>query len=251
VANEVREWLAPLAASGTALDPAALAVDVGIEAANGGYRVVGGTGVGPSDRDPLAVAVAAVTAEAVTRSPLLCVHAAVVSHPGGILAAPGRSGHGKSTLTAALLSAGFGYVSDEALALDRRHLQVSPFPRPLALGAEVWPLLGLDLARRPGPGRERFVPAAELGHLGRSGAVSHVLLTRRDDTAATVVPVARAAAVTALLANSFNHYRDAESSFRVAVRVARSATVWSARYRDADRLAALLAEKMLTPETNR
>ncbi|MEO9240184.1 MAG: hypothetical protein ABI418_19075, partial [Jatrophihabitantaceae bacterium] len=92
---------------------------------------------------PFAAALAGLTELAVSRSPLLCIHAGVVLGRAGVLAFPGQSGLGKSTLTAALVRAGFGYLSDETLALQRRTGRVARFARPLGLAPDVWELLGV------------------------------------------------------------------------------------------------------------
>jgi hypothetical protein len=83
------------------------------------------------------------------------VHAGVVAIGGRALLLPGRSTHGKTSLTAALLAAGAAYGSDEyaVLSPDGR---VHPYPRPLEI--------------RDGAGRRR-VPAAWLGAATLAGPV--------------------------------------------------------------------------------
>jgi hypothetical protein len=245
VAGDVRAWLEPLSATGKPLEVGAAAFEVVIEALEAGYRTTTVSGGELRDPNAVAVAVAAVTAAVVLHSPRLCVHAAVVSHPNGVLAVPGASGHGKSTLTAALLRAGFGYLSDEALAIDRRDLEVTAFPRPLSLGHDVCASLGIDPTGRPTSDHECLIRAAELGEEGRPGRITHVVLSRRDGSEVAVRSTVRSTAVSALLANSFNHYRQPESSFHVAAAVARRAEVLTARYREAGQLADLLADRIL------
>lgn len=205
---------------------------------------------GPADAvvrgaDP-AVALAEFTRLAVEHSPLLCIHAGVVSGPDGLIAIPGESGLGKTTLVAALLRVGFGYVSDEALALDRATGAVTPFPRPLSLCGDVWPLLGLMPA--PPQDEERLVPPAVLErgeHLDRlADRVRHVVLARRAPGPARLEPARRGAAVQALLGRAFNHYRDPEGSFRAVVGVVRAATVWTATYADAPELTDLIGRRL-------
>jgi ABC-type multidrug transport system fused ATPase/permease subunit len=59
----------------------------------------------------------------------LLIHAgAVVAPRGDGLIFPGPSGSGKSTLVAALVRAGFDYLSDEAAALDPVSRRIYPFP---------------------------------------------------------------------------------------------------------------------------
>lgn len=64
----------------------------------------------------------------------LLVHAGSVVTPGGEgLLLPGASGSGKTTLTAGLVRAGFGYLSDEAGAIDPVTRRLYPYPRTLCL----------------------------------------------------------------------------------------------------------------------
>ncbi len=62
----------------------------------------------------------------------LGIHAGVVGGPSGTLLMPGDPGSGKSTLTAALVHAGFRYFSDE-MALLRDDLRVMPLPLSLCI----------------------------------------------------------------------------------------------------------------------
>lgn len=188
------------------------------------------------------VALAELTRLAVEHSPLLCIHAGVVSGPDGLIAIPGQSGLGKTTLVAALVRAGFGYVSDEALAVDRATRRVTAFARPLALAADVWPLLGPGLGAAPAPGTEQLVDPCVLGRVGPDeGWVRDVVLARRGAGPVRVEPAARGEAVPALLGRAFNHYRDPQASFRAVVGLVRQARVWRASYSQAPELAEQLA----------
>jgi hypothetical protein len=60
------------------------------------------------------------------------IHAGAVEWEGRAIIVPGTSHSGKSTLTAALVSAGAHYLSDEFAVLDQAGL-VIPFPRPMQL----------------------------------------------------------------------------------------------------------------------
>src|SRR5207249_5616388 len=63
----------------------------------------------------------------------LCIHAGCVSRAGGGLLLPARRGCGKSTLTTALLLAGFGYLSDEVGAVDPVTGNLYPFEKLISL----------------------------------------------------------------------------------------------------------------------
>jgi hypothetical protein len=181
------------------------------------------------------------TGAVLARTPLFGVHAAVLSRPSGLLAIPGRSGLGKTTLAAALLTNGWRYLSDEVLAVDRDAGTVSPFPRPLALAAESWLLLGLESARAPVPGAESHIAASELGQLSYAdGPLTDIVLASRRPGPVTVTSAPRGEAVHALLISSFNHYTAPAESFRTAVSLARGARVWRVGYQDATDLAAEL-----------
>jgi hypothetical protein len=64
----------------------------------------------------------------------LLIHAGVVatSQGEGVLL-PGAAGAGKTTLVAGLVRAGFGYLSDEAAAIDPVSRRVFPYPKALAM----------------------------------------------------------------------------------------------------------------------
>jgi hypothetical protein len=190
-------------------------------------------------------------------SPLLGMHAGVVSAPSGLIVMPGHSGLGKTTLVAALVRAGFGYVSDEALAIDRDTLIATPFPRPLALAGDVWPLFAVDRDIGPAPsaGREGFIDPAVLGRVDASGGRVHdiVLANRRPQTdgdrllstfePATLEPASRGPAVQALLSRAFNHYADPAASFQAVVALVRPAQIWRATYSHAPDLARLMSQQ--------
>jgi hypothetical protein len=190
-------------------------------------------------------ALAELTQLAICHSPLLCIHAGVVHGSQGLLVIPGTSGLGKSTLVAALVSAGFDYVSDEALAIDRITLRATPFPRPLTLDGSVWNLIGTDLGPGPPPGSEQLISVARLGGVHTAdGYVSHIVLGRREPGPILLEPASRGAAVGELIARSFNHFKAPEASFRAIVAMVRQAEVWNARYTEAAELAAALFERL-------
>lgn len=73
----------------------------------------------------------------------LAFHAGAISVDGVGVLLPARSGGGKSTLTAALVQSGAGYLSDEVAPVEGH--TILAFPRPLGLKSPSVPLLG-DLA---------------------------------------------------------------------------------------------------------
>jgi hypothetical protein len=154
-------------------------------------------------------------------------HAAVVTAAGRSVALVAASGTGKSTLTAALLQAGAGYVSDEALCLDREVGVVVGYPRPLCL--LPWSRSVLGVAPRWVQEEETHLHAADLG-----SAVTHdvpavsdvVLLLPARGGPASIEPVARQQAAAALLTRSFNHWRDPAGSFALAHQLVAGTRTW-------------------------
>lgn len=70
----------------------------------------------------------------------ILVHAGVVARDGRAVVLPAPPDAGKSTLVAALVAAGFDYLSDEAAVIDPATLRCRPMPRPLGLDPGSWPL---------------------------------------------------------------------------------------------------------------
>lgn len=81
------------------------------------------------------------------------LHAAVVVHDGRAILMPARSGDGKSTLTAALVAAGFRYGTDDLAILTPPPLQVRAVPEAIGLKEGSWQ----PLAERLPTLRERDV----------------------------------------------------------------------------------------------
>ena len=73
--------------------------------------------------------------------PLVVLHAGGVALNGAGVIICGPSGSGKTTLTAALVRAGFRYLTDEALAIDPATRRLLPYPKALAIKRGSWELL--------------------------------------------------------------------------------------------------------------
>ena len=69
----------------------------------------------------------------VDRGRHLVLHAAGVQRSGVTVALPAPMESGKTTTCAGLLRAGFSYLTDEALVLDRTDGSITPFPKALSL----------------------------------------------------------------------------------------------------------------------
>jgi len=178
--------------------------------------------------DLLPALVATINRTAVERSEKFAVHAGVVGLDEKIVAFPATSGGGKTTLTAACLLSGFAYLSDEALVLGESG-EVIPYPKPLALSAWSCRALGIDVEDA-----ETLVTAADLGAIiGPGGSpVTDIVIATFGAAEEHLTPLPRSQAVTALLAHSFNHYRDPARAFRLATGTASNARVWKLDYND-------------------
>lgn len=118
--------------------------------------------------DALAPAVyAAAWAAALRRHEfLLNIHAGVLRRGEACVLLPAPPGNGKSTLTAALLRAGFDYFSDEVALLSGKDFHVASFPQAICLkesgiaaAAVFWPqAASLPLHRRPDGKRVAYLP---------------------------------------------------------------------------------------------
>jgi HprK-related kinase A len=154
----------------------------------------------------------------------IMVHAAVVERQGCGLLLPGRPGAGKSTLCAALVSAGWRLLSDEVALIEPADGRVWPIARPISLKNE-----SIEMIRRFAPGMI-FGPAT----VGTSkGTVAHVkppspsvrlvdepawprwiVMPRFSDGASLQLrSLAKAQAFFGLANNSFNYGILGESAF--------------------------------------
>lgn len=190
----------------------------------------------------LAHVLTAVNLTAVAETPLLAFHAAVVSRAGETLVVPGRSGVGKSTLTACLLTRGWAYVSDEALALDWSTGDLSAYPRPMAL--TPWSCAAVGGATGIPAEGEMVVRPRDLGAAVERApdAVRHVvLLERSSDTEVRLRPVLdRNVALEELLRRGFTHHRDGGRALQLLAGLLRGATVVRLSLGDPGRAADLL-----------
>ena len=121
-------------------------LDLGAGAAGGPYLVrFNGQPVAATDwlDRALAVMLWHVNAEVVRRStpryPLIHAAAAVSHGVAVLLPAPAESG--KTTTVAGLVRAGFGYLTDEAVAIDPRTLLAQPYPKALSVDRGSWEVL--------------------------------------------------------------------------------------------------------------
>jgi len=131
----------------------------------------------------------------------LVFHAGAVGGRDGVVLLPAASNHGKSTLTASLVGAGFRYLTDEAAAIGS-DLMCRPFPKSIALDPGSFALFP-DLAPPAGDGlvgalrgREWHVDPSRVGRVGEPGPVRVIVCPHWRAGSAT--RVSRCAATEAL-----------------------------------------------------
>ena len=137
------------------LPPKYRLVDAG-KGRRGRYRLFFGAGTLIASRQPsdaLFHLFWHINSETIRRTgDFLLIHSGAVQAPGGGgVLLPAASGSGKTTLVAGLVRAGFGYLSDEAAAIDPVSRKVYPYPKALTLKQELatlFPDISLPPVRR-------------------------------------------------------------------------------------------------------
>ena len=183
---------------------------------------------------------------AVAGSTHLTVHAAAVSRGGRAVLLPAEMESGKTTLTVALIRAGFDYITDEAVALDRVDGSIHPYAKPLFLDPGSWPLFA-DLAPRSDPTRE-----PEQWHIGpdeiRAGCVASgatpawiVFPTYRAGSASSLCPISRAEALLEMTKNTFAFSARSRANLDQLADVVRSCRCYRLRVDDLDEAVRILS----------
>jgi hypothetical protein len=157
----------------------------------------------------------------------LLVHAAAASTPDGAVLLLGPSGAGKTTMVAALIRSGFGYVADEIVAFDHASTTAQPYQKAITLKAgsrflfpDVRDALGPP---EGGPGSLWHVPVDALRSQAGAAAApvrSIVELRYHADAATAIEPIAERDALAAIVANCFNGDRLDEHGFATASKLA-------------------------------
>jgi hypothetical protein len=180
----------------------------------------------------------------------LLIHAgAVVAPAGGAVLILGESGSGKTTLVAALVQEGFGYLSDEAAAVEFDTGFVHPWPRPLGFKsgsrslARFAPLfasrLGDSEPLPPGgePPDELHVRIGEIrrGAVAGPCRVSHVIDHVYEQGAETRLdPMSRTAALVRMGSAAPRLRREADRGLDVLAAVVRRASAYTVVTGDLD-----------------
>jgi hypothetical protein len=164
----------------------------------------------------------------------LLIHAGSVVTPGGDgVILPGASGSGKTTLVAGLVEAGFGYLSDEAAAIDPVTRRLYPFPKALSLKSEDPPVLFPQVREgRPGVQRARFqwhVSAEALRPSPWAGPcpVRYVFAPAYEPEAlASLAPMTPAEAAARLLRHTLNLPRYRSRAVHLVAEIVRGAEAY-------------------------
>lgn len=123
----------------------------------------------------------------------LYIHAGVVASGDRCMILPAAAGSGKSSLTAALVHAGYRYYSDEAVLLERDSFLVPPMALAICCKASGWELMAryfpsigdLPTHRREDGKYVRYVPPPSGSSKQPSLPVSHIFFPRYSELATT------------------------------------------------------------------
>jgi hypothetical protein len=191
----------------------------------------------------------------------------LVLHSGGVerdrlgLIFPGGMESGKTTLVAGLVRAGLGYLTDEAVALDRETLLIHPYPKPLSLDPgsqtlfrELEPRLDAS-AEDDGEELQWQIPPTSIrpGSLGRSCPVSIVMFPHFERGSTTVLePLRRAEALVELAKNTFGFEEQAHQALDLLADVIRAADCYRLPIGALDEAVSLVSRAVeVTPQGER
>jgi len=201
----------------------------------------------------LAVLLWRINAEVVRRSTprYTIVHAAAAVLHGVAVLLPAPAESGKTTTVAGLVRAGFGYLTDEAVAIDPATLLAQPYPKALSVDRGSWEVLA-DL--RP-PHADRVAGQWQLpSRLIRPNAVSGPAPVRFVVTPAYAAgsttrlePISPGEMLVGLADCTFQFQDDAQRNLTVLARVVTSADCYRLIVGDLDR-AVLLIEELVRSE---
>lgn len=183
---------------------------------------------------------------------LLLLHAGAVAKDGGALLLPAAQDVGKSSLTAALLRAGFDYLSDELGAIDPITFKAYPFEKHIALDPEAltfFPDLADRLKDREGLNStltQRYIRPEDLdAAVANPQPIHHLVFpTENRNGSPRLKELTSAQAVERMSAHSFNLHVYADRGVIALARVARQAQAFSLDGGGPTERAALLAERL-------
>ena len=170
-----------------------------------------------------------------TARDFLFLHAGVVSRRGRALLLPAWMDCGKSSLTVALMRAGWDYLSDELAPIDPVTRRVYPFPKLIGLdadGVHLFPGLEERLGDRNGLSSElteRYVRPGDVdSHVADPSQVAWLIFPTSDfGGPARLTPLPTAGAVEAMAKNSLNLFRYEDRGVALLAKVANEARAFT------------------------
>lgn len=174
------------------------------------------------------------------------LHAAGVARDGRAVVMVGRSGDGKSTLTARLVGSGWEYVTDEQITFDREGSLIEPYPRPLTLRQGVWHLFeGIGGERQRDDYHRVETSLRELGGRAAGAAVLPCVVLapqyRRSATNSLIPFANRADVVDFLVSCCHDTERLGAEACAVLVGIASRCPAWHLHFDDVEVASALVA----------
>jgi hypothetical protein len=179
----------------------------------------------------------------------LVFHAGAVSAAGRAVVMPAASNHGKSTLTTALVAAGYAYLTDEAAVIED-DLRVRAFLKSIALDPGSFPLFdhlapadAVNGLSRAIACREWHVDPTFVGATAPSATVAAIVCPHWRAGAATCVsPVAPTEALHLLLGEAFDFAAGGQAVFDRLVRLVQDVPVYRIGYSDLDEAVVAVGE---------
>jgi hypothetical protein len=172
----------------------------------------------------------------VARSCHTVLHAAAAHRAGCTVVLPAPMGSGKTTTVAGLLVNGWDYVTDEAVALRRDDLRISPFPKALSLDPGSWPLFPEARPRWVGSDMDGQwqVSAGTLGapHALTPGSPRLLIMPRFTGGRTRLLQVAPAEAVVLLARSTFGFPAGGGEDLDVLVRLMQRCPAYSLEIAD-------------------
>lgn len=168
------------------------------------------------------------------------VHGGAVASDGQAVVLPGTSGSGKSTLTAAMVMAGFDYLTDEAVAFSLSSGSINSYHRPISLKTGSWSVLP---HARPATPPEDPPYTTDIWHVLPQSLRAHSLVDAAQPVLIVLPSYQRGAppqlseispgeAAAALALNSFNLSRLGQHGLDRLAQVARTAPAFRLRHAD-------------------
>jgi hypothetical protein len=172
----------------------------------------------------------------------LILHAGGIEHDGIGLVLPGATEAGKTTLTAGLVRAGFGYLTDEGVAVDRDTLRIRPYPKPFSIDQGSWSLFPelqphADLATDEYRKVQWQVPPADIrpDALGRSCTIALIVFpTYESGSKTSIEPLGSAEALVELAKNTYKFNVQGAPALDVLAEVVRPASCYRLTSGDLD-----------------